>query len=135
MNETPAAVVQRYYREVWEKRCPDLIPTMFAPQYRNHAGSRGTLRGPAGIRANYDGTLRSFPDAQFHIDDILSADDKVVIRYTMHGTHEGEFQGIAPTNRRVSVQGIGIYAVAEGTIVESWVVRDSLGLLNQINGK
>lgn len=133
-DESPGDVVRRYYRVVWEGRDPEAIPALFAAGYRNHAGSRGTLSGPAGIRANYDGLIASFPDVRFDLDDVLVDGSKVVVRYTMHGTHEGPFQDIAATGRKVVVPGIGIYLVADGQIQESWVVRDSLSLLQQLRG-
>jgi steroid delta-isomerase-like uncharacterized protein len=131
-EEIQADVVRRYYRVVWEERSPSEIPSLFSANYRNHAGSRGTLSGPAGIRSNYDSLTRSFPDVRFDLDDILVDGSKVVVRYTMHGTHQGTFQDIPASGRTVVVPGIGIYKVEDGQIQESWVVRDSLSLLLQI---
>jgi len=135
MASDPLAVIRRYYREVWEERCPDVIPELFAAGYANHAGSRGTLRGPAGIRANYEGLIKSFPDVTFDLDDILADGAKVVVRYTMRGTHKDAFQGIEATGAAVVVPGIGIYVVIDGQIQESWVVRDSLSLLKQLGAE
>ena len=131
-RNTPASVVLRYYREVWEERQPEAITQLFGASYVNHAGSRGTLAGPAGIRANYDATTAAFPDVRFTLDDVLVEGDKVVVRYTMLGRQDGAFQGTLPSGREVNVPGIGIYRVADGRIQESWVVRDSLALLKQI---
>lgn len=125
-------VVSEYYRVVWDERSPGRIATFFAGGYVNHAGSRGTLAGPAGIRSNYDSLISAFPDVSFKLDDLITDRDKVVARYTMTGTHSGPFQSIAPTGRVVTVPGIGIYRVADSLIQESWVVRDSLLLLKQI---
>jgi predicted ester cyclase len=132
---TPREVVERYYREVWDKRQPELIPSLFAPSYRNHAGARGTLAGPAGIRSNYDATLAAFPDVRITRDAVICEGDLVVVRYTMLGTHEGPFQGRAATGRAVSVPGIGIYRIADDLVQESWVVRDSLMLLRQLGAE
>lgn len=131
-HQSPSEVVRRYYRVVWEERNPEAIAALFAAGYRNHAGSRGTLSGPAGIRANYDGLIGSFPDVRFDLDDLLVDGQKVIVRYTMYGTHDGPFQDIAATGRKVVVPGIGIYLVADAQIQESWVVRDSLSLLQQL---
>lgn len=46
--------------------------------------------------------LAAFPDLQVTITDILAEGDKVVIWYAARGTHRGEFEGIAPTGRRVN---------------------------------
>ncbi|MFC7400618.1 ester cyclase [Chelatococcus sp. GCM10030263] len=129
---TPKEVILRYYDLVWDRRQPEAIETLFAPEYVNHAGARGTLAGPAGITKNYHSLITAFPDVRFTLDDVLVDGDKVVVRYTMLGIHQGEFQGRPPTGRAVNVPGIGIYRVAGGLIRESWVLRDSLVLLRQI---
>src|SRR5699024_7563450 len=122
----------KYYKEVWEERNPEKIPELFEDNYVNHAGSRGSLKGPAGIRKNYDSLIEAFPDVRFDLEDILVEDDKVVVRYVMHGTHEGVFQATPGTGNPVTVPGIGIYKIGDGKIKESWVVRDSLTLLKNI---
>lgn len=130
--KSPRAVIEHYYDVVWAKRRPAEIGSLFARSYLNHAGVRGVLAGPAGIRSNYESLIKAFPDVSFVLDDFLVDGDKVVVRYTMQGTHEGEFQGTARTGRAVTVPGIGIYRIEDGLIQESWVVRDSLLLLRQI---
>lgn len=129
---TPKAVILDYYARVWDQRRPEVIDELFAPGYLNHAGARGVLAGPAGIRTNYFSLITAFPDVRFTLDDILVDGEKVVVRYTMLGTNEGPFQGRPATNRAVTVPGIGIYRVADGQIQESWVLRDSLVLLRQL---
>ena len=131
-SNAPIEVIRRYYRDVWEARNPAEIPTLFSPDYRNHAGSRGTLEGPDGIRKNYDGLLEAFPDAAFELADLVCEGDKVVVRYLMRATHSGQFLDTPATGTTVEVAGIGIYRVEDGMIRESWVVRDSLSLLKQI---
>jgi steroid delta-isomerase-like uncharacterized protein len=128
-------VILRYYDVVWDRRRPEAIDGLFAPEYVNHAGARGTLAGPAGIRKNYDSLLAAFPDVRFTLDDVLVDGDKVIVRYTMLGTHRGDFQGKPATGRSVTVPGIGIYRVSGGLIRESWVLRDSLVLLRQLEAE
>ena len=66
------------------------------------------------------------------IDDLIGEVDKVVIRMTWRGTHQGDFYGIAPTNRPVSVTSIGIDRVVNGKIVEGWGEVDMLGMYQQL---
>lgn len=133
--QSPRAVIERYYDEVWEKRRPEEIPLLFAAGYVNHAGARGTLSRPDGIRKNYQSLVEAFPDVRFTLDDLLVDGAKVVVRYAMYGTHLGQFQEFAPSGRQVVVPGIGIYKVEGGQIQESWVVRDSLLLIRQLKGE
>ncbi len=132
MDGDAKSVVLDYYARVWDQARPEDATALFAPDYVNHAGSRGILKGPAGIQANYSSLRAAFPDVAFSLDDVLVDGDKVVVRYTMRGTHRGPFQGITASGRAVTVPGIGIYRVGDGQIQESWVMRDSLALLRQL---
>jgi predicted ester cyclase len=49
-----------------------------------------------------------------------------------HGTHEGEFMGIAPTGRQVTFRGLSLNRVVDGKIVEAWVEIDLEDILGQI---
>jgi len=73
-----------------------------------------------------------FPDAQFHIEDVIAEEDKVVVRYTVAATHTGNFYGIPATGRHVEMPGISIYRIKEGKLSEAWVQYDQLGLMQQL---
>ena len=69
----------------------------------------------------FAGEVRAaFPDVRVTVEDLISEGDKVAARVTMRGTHLGEFQGIAPTGKRVQVSAIDVFNVAGGKIVEHW---------------
>jgi predicted ester cyclase len=74
----------------------------------------------------------AFPDWHLTIEDLLADDDRVVVRWNAKGTHRGEYRGIAPTGRQVTNNGITIWRIAEGKIVERWASGDGLGLLQQL---
>jgi predicted ester cyclase len=56
------------------------------------------------------------------VEDIIAEGDRVAARVTMRGTHLGEFDGIAPTGKRVEVRAIDIYRITDGKIVEHWAM-------------
>ncbi len=60
------------------------------------------------------------PDNRTQIDDLVAAGDKVVVRYTTCGTHEGVMHGVAPTGRALTTHGIEIYRVVDGRVAECW---------------
>ena len=64
--------------------------------------------------------------------DIFGAGDKVVSRWTITGTHRGPFLGIAPTDNRVTIDGIAINLFEAGVRVDGWAQFDKLGLLRQL---
>ena len=57
---------------------------------------------------------------------------KIVARYTLRGSHKGNFMDIAPTGKQITVTGIEIFHFANGKVVEEWVNGDDLGLLQQL---
>jgi len=66
------------------------------------------------------------------VHDIFGAGEKVVSRWTITGTHRGPFLGIAPTNHRISIDGIAIDRFQAGVRVDGWAEFDKLGLLRQL---
>ena len=78
------------------------------------------------------GLAKAFPDLHFKIEDILAEGDKVAYRLTVSGTHKGEFQGIPPTDKKVSFSSTGISNIMDGKVAEDWVDADVMGLMQQI---
>jgi steroid delta-isomerase-like uncharacterized protein len=74
----------------------------------------------------------AFPDLQFTVEDLIAEGDRVVARYTGQGTHQGEFMGIPPTGKQVTVTNILITRIANGKAVEQWHNFDALGMLQQL---
>ncbi len=62
----------------------------------------------------------AFPDARIEVEDMIAEGDKVSARVVMSGTHQGKFEGIAPTGKQVQVRAIDIFRIANGKIVEHW---------------
>ncbi len=56
----------------------------------------------------------------------------MLTRYTVRGTHKGEYAGVHPTDKQVSYTGMFVYRIEGGKIVERWANNDQLGLLKQI---
>lgn len=129
----PESVAVRFFDELHTAGDLDVAAELVAPGAFIHTPD-GTMRGPDGI-AGLVTTLRTaFPDASFPIAEVAVAGDRVLVRWTMHGTHEGTFGDIAPTGHAVTMDGITILRVRDGMIVEDWAQYDRLGLLQQLEG-
>lgn len=90
------------------------------------------LRGPAGY-LSLVGMMRSgFPDIQWSLDDMVAEADAVAARFTMRGTHQGQFMGIPPTGKSIQVQAMNFYRLTDGQFTEEYGQPDMLGLLQQI---
>jgi predicted ester cyclase len=73
-----------------------------------------------------------FPDAHWTLEDMIAEGDKVVSRFTMRGTHQGEFFGIPPTGKQVTVTGMAIVRLSGGKIVHQRISNDDLGMMQQL---
>jgi len=88
--------------------------------------------GPRAMAQFLNLYLRAFPDLRLTFEDALADRDRVVTRWRLEGTQNGPLMGIAPSGRRVSIEGIRIDRIENGKIAESWMQLDTLGLLEQI---
>jgi predicted ester cyclase len=72
------------------------------------------------------------PNYQLIPKDIIAEGNKVTIRFVVEGEHKGELFGVPATGRRVSIDGIIIYELADNKIVNHWMQADSVALMQQI---
>lgn len=74
----------------------------------------------------------AFPDMEYRLEEILAEGDLVACRWTVAGTHEGEFEGVPPTGEAVEIPASGLMRVDDGQITEAWLTYDRLGLMQQL---
>jgi steroid delta-isomerase-like uncharacterized protein len=114
----------------------ELIDQLVAPDAVNHDPATPAQMRELGGREVFKGTVSmyraAFPDVRIVVDDVIAADDKVVLRWHSEGTHRGDLAGLAPTGARASVTGIGIDRWKDGKVVEAWTEWDNLGLARQL---
>ncbi|MBW8753844.1 MAG: ester cyclase [Sphingomonadales bacterium] len=97
------------------------------------------VRGLAGYLAII-GMMRSgFPDIQWTLeetiaegDELEAGDIRIAARFTMRGTHQGDFFGVPATGRSIAVQAMNLYRLSNGKIVGERGQPDLLGLMQQI---
>lgn len=70
-------------------------------------------------------------DLHKEIEDVIATDNRVVIRYTLTGTQDGEFKGVPPTSEGMEIAGVGIYHIEDGKLAEAWYVQDMLRAMTQ----
>ena len=126
------AIHWRYHNKVINQGDLNLVDAIFTPDHVDHFSGGPDIQGPAGLKQFLGMFRQAFPDAQFTLDDRIVGDDRIAVRWTMHGTQQGEFQGIPATGNLVTVTGMAIHHFAGEQIQESWDYFDALGLLQQL---
>jgi predicted ester cyclase len=130
--EDNKALVRRFVDEVQSKGNTDLIDEICSAEFFNHSALPGLPPDREGIKIVTAMFTAAFPESYFTVEDMIGEGDKVVTRKTFHGTHEGEFMGIPPTGRRVSMELIDVVRIVDGSVVEHWSMADNLGMMQQL---
>jgi serine phosphatase RsbU (regulator of sigma subunit) len=130
--EENKAIFRRYAEEVGNQHNFELVDEIFE-RYIAHQPDGSTLeRGPQDVK-RFQGEFHSaFSDFHISIEEQIAEGDKVVSRYTIRGTHQGDFRGMAPTGKEIEIKGVTIFRFSdEGKVVETWDSYDQLSLMRQ----
>jgi steroid delta-isomerase-like uncharacterized protein len=105
---------------------------LIAAEAVDHQAMPGLPPGHEGFKQMVAMFRAAFPDLRCDVEDTLAEGDKVVIRSTMRGTHQGEFMGIPPTDKQFTASVIDIIRFDNGQAVEHWGNSDDLGMMQQL---
>ena len=131
--EVNKAIVRRLYEEVFNKRNLAVADELLTETSLNHDDPHGGGRvGPESLKGVVQMLTAAFPDFHMIIEDLVAEGDKVVVRITASGTHQGAFMGMAPTSKRFTQQQMHLIRVVDGKVTENWNVRDDLGMMQQL---
>ena len=128
-------LIRKFYEEVWNERRVQEASKYLSP---SHAlvdpNALDSSTGPEAYQAVVARFLRAFSGLKFEVQDMVCEKDKVVASWLITGVHTGEYNGIAATNKKISVEGISIHQISNGKIMDTSSVWDTLGLLKKIGG-
>jgi predicted ester cyclase len=130
--EENKSVVQKFYDQ-WNSGAID-FERLVDKNVKNHQPDRDPETGRDRFRQAIDGVMGAVPDSKWTTLRLLAEGDMVVCHNTWSGSYGATmFRGIAtPKGRRFSVEHIHVYRLSDGRIAEHWVVRDDLGMMQQI---
>lgn len=140
-GEELKAEARRFVEEFYNKRHTKIVYEHLTPNYIYHTAQPPITPDREGFIQESTALLTALPDLQVIVDDVLVEGDKTVVRWTMRGTHDGDFYGIPPTHKQVAFSGVviarwvigGQHEGIEGRmVVEQWNFADRLSLLQQL---
>jgi steroid delta-isomerase-like uncharacterized protein len=127
------ALANRMVEEFFNQRDLTVADDILAADMVEHEElPPGMPVGREGTKAMFTMMYTAFPDFQATVENLIAEDDRVVVHMLWTGTHQGEFMGIPPTGRRMSINVIDILRVADGKFVEHWGVSDMMDLMQQL---
>ena len=119
-------------RRSWATDNPDVLDETYTPDAVWHLPERD-VKGVEEFKQYLTPYITAFPDLNVTVEDEIAEGEKVVERFTMRGTHQGEVEEFGPpTGKQVEIKGITIHRIEGGKIVEEWERYDNLSFMQQL---
>lgn len=129
MEQNNIETVSQFIEAFWNQSELDSVDRFLSDDYQelSYQSKEGLKKFAATI-------LEAFPDKQYTVEEIIGQGNKVLVRMTVKGTHEGMFFGTAPTGNTIDVTLYRQYRVEGGKIAEhrGWI--DMVTMWSQIRG-
>ncbi|WP_440988702.1 ester cyclase [Haloarchaeobius baliensis] len=126
------ALARTLIQEVWNEGDRDQLALVLDPDVVLHLDGETDLVGRDAYWEFVSRYRTSFPDLELTIEDVVSEGDKIVLRLRIRGTHEGTMMDVEPTGNRIDLSRMVIYHLEDGRIIETGIVEDTLGMLQQL---
>jgi steroid delta-isomerase-like uncharacterized protein len=130
--EQNKTIVREFIDGLFTKGDLGAVDAFLAEDFVNHDPPFGATSDREGMRAAGVMFRAAFPDWHSDRGLIIGEGDLVVEQFTASGTQRGEIMGVPATGRTVTLNGINVFRVRDGRIVERWGRLDDLGLLSQL---
>ncbi len=133
LNPENTLTLHRYWHEFMNNHNVACADQVFADDFVLHDPlSPEPILGRQVFAEMFSELLRAFPDIHYTSEEQISDGDKVVIRWTMHATHQGNFLGIGPTGKAISMSGVDMLHFSSGRIQALRVEANLLGLVHKL---
>lgn len=126
------SLVLRFFEEVINQEQPAVIDEIFAADVVIHDPLSGLATGRPAVHGLLGVFDSAFPHHRVTVDWLVAEGNYVSALHTHYAVHAGSFLGMPPTGKSVVVNGIELFRVAGGQIVEFWRKDDDASLLIQL---
>jgi steroid delta-isomerase-like uncharacterized protein len=121
------------YLAIWNEGNLDLVDELYSPDFVWHVVDvADDVVGTEAFKEMVTNFRTAFPDFHVTFDEVFSAGDKTVVRWTMTGTNTGPFQGMPPTGQPVRMSGVAISRDVDDKTAEVWQHYNPLAMYTQM---
>jgi len=131
LPEQNKALVLQFYKAFDDRKMDQALDLLASDFVAHQAGVPEPLNGE-GFKQFGMSFYLAFSQGQHNFDEVIVSNDRVVTCGTFTATHLGEFQGLPPTGKQISLSIMHIDRVEDGKILEHWGQGDALGLMQQL---
>ena len=131
MNTNGKTISRRFFDEILSRGNFELVDELFTADYDAHTPI-GVFEGLKGAKQFASGLREAFPDLDVEVKEQVAEGDKVATLWRARGTHQGNFGGIPATGKSMEINGITMFRVADGKVLESWGFTDMMSMMKQL---
>jgi len=129
---TAPSFAGRIFDQAFNKGNLAIIDELISAEAKTHAVGWDVPANRFGLKQVVVTLRGAFPDLDCAINDEIVAGERLAARWTLCGTHKGSLFGNPPTGRSVEVQAFIFARIADGQIVEAWILVDQMSMLQQL---
>jgi predicted ester cyclase len=118
VSEQNKAMVRQFYEAIWKEQHVAFAAHHVASDFLGHSTTE--IQAPQGLLQRISALSAALAECEFTIQDQIAEGDKVVTRWAARGVQVGEFEGLLPTGKMVTIMGIDLFRIAHGKIIEGW---------------
>ncbi|WP_254530237.1 ester cyclase [Natrinema gelatinilyticum] len=124
-------IVRKFPEEVISEQNIDLIDEIATEDVIDHHDTFGKTQGREALKETTEYLYEAFSGPSATVKDVVAESNRVAIRWSSRGIHEGEFMGFEPTGKAYVIEVTMFARMKDGKIAERWVLSDTLGMLQQ----
>ncbi len=133
MSSEAEGLAHRFHMDIFQEGRLATADEIVSSDFAWHGGmSPGDQRGPDGVKMIANVVAGAFPNRQITHHETMAQGDKVLIRWSMTGKHDGDLMGVPPSGKDITVTGFDLFRIDGGKIVEMWQEMDQMGMMQQI---
>ncbi|MEZ4500849.1 MAG: ester cyclase [Thermomicrobiales bacterium] len=128
--ESNKQAARDFFDQIWNQKDETAIDRFVAEHANGNDPDFGT--GREGFRRQWRQWIAAFPDLHFEIVDLISEGDKVLTRWVLTGTLQGEYLGVQPDGRQIRVEGMSLDRIEGQMVAEGFDGWDNYGFRKQL---
>lgn len=126
-------LAHKLVEEVLNQGKINIVDKLLIPDFIEHEElPPGIPTGREAPKALFTMLHNAFPDFKATIEHLIAEEDKVILHMKWTGTQKGEFMGIPPTGKSISINVIDIIGINDGKFTEHWGVMDRMAMMQQL---
>lgn len=127
------ALVSRYFQDIMSEGKLEVVEEILTPDFAFIIPTQpAPIAGYDAFRGFVQYLRNAFPDIRFTALRQMAEGNKVAARWSIEGTHQGEFLGAPATGNHIKDYGIDIFTIRQGKIASVHVNENDFGLMQQL---